>query len=62
MSSANQKPAPLTHSGCCTAPCRTRSQGTFGRCDVRTCDSLGGRKLVVNLTGLKYSAPRRGSS
>ncbi len=51
MSSANQKPAPLAHSGCCTAPCRTRSQGTFGRDDVLMCDSLGGRKQVVNLTG-----------
>ncbi len=53
MSLANQKPAVWAHSDCCTAPRRTRSQGTIGRRDLRTCDSLGGRKLVVNLTGLK---------
>jgi hypothetical protein len=52
MSTANQKPAALAHSDCCTAPYRTPSQGTFGCCDVRTCDLLGGRKLVVNLTGI----------
>lgn len=51
MSPANQEPAASAHSDCCTASCRTRRQGAFGRDDMRTCDSLGGRKLIVNLTG-----------
>jgi hypothetical protein len=51
MSIANENPTARAHSDRRTAPCRTRGQGTFGRCDVRTGDSLGGRKLVANLTG-----------
>jgi hypothetical protein len=51
MSGGNRLPTAWAHSDYCTAPCRTRSQGTFGRDDVLMCDSLGGRKQVVNLTG-----------
>jgi len=53
MSTANQKPTARAHSDCGTAPCRTRGQGTFGRDETRTCDSLGGCKQVVSLTGIR---------
>ncbi len=53
MNTVKQMRTAWAHSDCCTGPCRTRSQGTFGRRNVRTWDPLGGRKLVVNLTGLK---------
>jgi hypothetical protein len=52
MSGGNRLPMAWAHSDYSTAPCTTR-RGIFGRDDVRTCDSLGGRKLVVNLTGLQ---------